>query len=349
MATIRKRKNDDGDVSYQVQIRKKGSAPVAKTFKRLEDAKRWARDAEAKIERGIFFADDEATRRTLGEAIDRYMKEVDHGKDTRNRKRQLEWWKEEYGALTLSQITPAALSQAKTDLQRGDGRKRTGATVNRYLAALSHCLTICEREWQWVSHNPLRRVQRLKEPPGRVRYLSDDERIALLDACDKSTKRNLPVIVRLALCTGARRGELESLVWSQVDLKKKSILLHETKNGERRALYLAKPALLALEKHGKVRHIGTDYVFPHDDGLRPDTIEMAWRTAKKAAKLDNFKFHDLRHTAGSYLAMNGASIMDIAAALGHKTVAMVKRYSHLSDSHIAGVMERMAEKMGGQV
>jgi len=342
MATIRKRTTPDGVTSYQVQIRKRGSKPVAQTFKRLEDAKKWARDAETKIDRGIFFADDEATRRTVGEAVDRYLKDVPPGKDQRNRERHLNWWKAEHGSILLAQLTPALLSQAKTDLKHG----RSNATVNRYLAAVSHMLTVAEREWQWVSHNPLRRVQRLKEPAGRVRYLSDDERKALLDACDKSSNRNLPVIVRLALYTGARRGELETLVWSQVDLKKKTILLHETKNGEKRALFLAKGAVELLEQHGKVRHLKTDFVFPSADGLQPDTIEMPWRAAREAAQLDNFKFHDLRHTAASYLAMNGASTMDIAAALGHKTLAMVKRYSHLSDSHIAGVMERMGEKMG---
>ena len=266
MATIRKRTQRDGLARYTVQIRKKGHKPVVATFGRLEDAKKWARDAETKVERNVYFAEDEATRRTLDETITRYLKESAKQKDRHERERQLQWWRGQIGPLTLSQITPSKLSECKAMLVAGTYSKsdepgatrfsRAPATVNRYLSALSHVLSVAEREWQWISYNAMRRVSKLKEPRGRVRYLSDDERHALLTACSRSKNRNLLPIVMLALLTGARKGEITSLKWSQIDSKRRVAVLHETKNGERRVLPLARPAWEALESHGKVRRIG---------------------------------------------------------------------------------------------
>jgi integrase len=353
MASIRKRKTSSGEISYNVQIRKRGHKPVVATFKRLEDARKWARDTEGKIERNIYFADDEATRRTLSEAINRYLGEAATQKTSAERKQQLEWWRARIGEKTLAQVTPALLSEQKSELLRqpyrrgktGKPRKRSHASVNRYMAALSHLLSTAEREWQWISYNPMRRVSRLKEPRGRVRYLSDAERDALLAACAGSPNRNLLPFVTLALLSGARRGELRHLKWSDIDLKRKRAVVHETKNGERRVLHLAQPAVRTLEAHGKVRRLNSIYVFPSEDGKKPAALEEAWRAALKTANLADFRFHDLRHTAASYLAMNGATPGEIAEVLGHKTLAMVKRYSHLSDAHVGSVVDRVMSKV----
>jgi integrase len=151
----------------------------------------------------------------------------------------------------------------------------------------------------------------------------------------------------LALSTGARRGELLGLTWKDVDFERKVIVLHATKNDERRATPMVAHALAEMRKLSKVRRIDTQMVFPGRRGDRPTEIDQAWRIALKRAQINDFRFHDLRHSAASYLAMSGASLAEIAEVLGHKTLQMVKRYAHLSDSHVSSVVERMNRKVFG--
>lgn len=351
MATFRKRKDSKGNQRWQALIRLKGHLPITETFNRKEDATRWAKQKETEIKNGEHFG-NEATKHTLSDAIDRYLKEFTQQRDRRERERHLKWWSEQLGHLTLSQVTPAAISECKSTLVTGsyarssqDGAKRfkrSPASVNRYLSSLSHLLSVADKEWQWISKNPMPRVAKLKEPRGRVRFLSDEERAALLKECRESRNRHLYPAVMLALVTGARRNELLTLRWADIDAKRRVAIVHETKNGERRVLPLATPAWAALEDHGKVRILGAELVFPSHDGKKPANIEEAWRAALKRANLKDFKFHDLRHSCASYLAMNGATPGEIAEILGHRTLQMVKRYAHLSEKHVSSVVERMA-------
>lgn len=131
-------------------------------------------------------------------------------------------------------------------------------------------------------------------------------------------------------------------------MNRASITLHKTKNRERRALPLAGIALDIMQARRKVRRIDSDLVFPATVKRGAHiNIRKTWYQALELADLKDFRFHDLRHTAASYLAMNGATTAELAGVLGHKTLAMVKRYSHLSDSHVAGVVARMNEKVFG--
>jgi len=132
---------------------------------------------------------------------------------------------------------------------------------------------------------------------------------------------------------------------SDVDLKRGLLTFRETKNGETRTVPVSGYALEVLTQHVKVRRLDTPLVFPDSTGTRPLGIREAFEYAVKRAGIANFKFHDLRHTFASYLAMNGATLAEIAEVLGHKTLAMVKRYAHLSEAHTAGVIARMNEKI----
>jgi integrase len=357
MASIRKRKAKDGTVSYTVQIRRKGHESVNETFSRKEDAEKWAREREIAIERGTIGTLTEAQRRTVAQAIERYLAEVNgEHKDAATRAQQLTWWNDRVGTLSLAGVTPAVLSDCKSALQREpytrtdeEGAreyKRSGSTVNRYMAALSHVLTYCVTEWQWIVANPMRAVKKLKEPRGRDRYLSEEELPRLLAECQRSLNPHLHTIVQLGILTGARKNELRTLTWKQVDLKKKRVTVHKTKNDDVKVLHLSAPAVALIEAHGKVRRLETDLLFPSaKNPKQPTTITRAWKSTLKRAKVANFRFHDLRHTAGSYLAMSGASDREIAEVLGHRTLQMVKRYSHLSEKHTSNVVERMANTL----
>jgi len=354
MATITKRIDSTGATSYRVEVRLKGHPAQRATFPRLTDARKWAQATESAIREGRHFKTTEAKRHTLADLVGRYAREVlPTKKDGDHQGRQLDWWKAQIGAYALADVTPALIAETRDRLAAQPthrGPTKSPATVVRYLAALSHAFTIGVKEYGWVESNPLMKVSKPKEPRGRVRFLDDSERDRLLTACRASASPDLYPAVILALSTGARAQEVLGLRWPQIDLGRRVATLHETKNGERRVLPLAGPALDLLRERSKVRRLDTDLIFPgrlHPN--KPVDLRTPFETALKAAGITDFHWHDLRHTAASYLAMNGASLAEIAEVLGHKTLAMVKRYAHLSEAHTAGVVERMSARfLGGQ-
>jgi integrase len=348
MATIRERTNPSGNPVYHVQIRLKGYSPQTASFRRLTDARRWAQRTEADMRDGRYFSDTAAKRHTIADLIDRYRKTIVPQKRPNTiaaQRSHLNWWDERVGHMRLADMTPAVIVEHRDLLRQTFGP----ATTNRYLSTLSHAFTVALREWEWLDDTPFRRVSKQQEPRGRVRFLSDSERQCLLDACHQSDHPHLYIIVVSALSTGARKMEILTLRWDNVDLQRGMITLHDTKNKERRSLPLAGLALQLVRDHARVRRIDTDLVFPREDGLAPVDIRKAWETARSKAEIADFRFHDLRHSAASYLAMNGASLAEIAEVLGHKTLAMVKRYAHLSEQHTAGVVARMNSAIFGDL
>lgn len=376
MATIQKRLGESG-LRYRVQIRLRGHPPVSASFERRTDAKKWAQDTESAIRDGRYFPSHEAKRRTLADLVERYLEQIKAKRDAdyyERKRRLLNWWKERIGDYTLDRCTPALIAEYRDRLLRENiGTKdkpqhRSPATANRHLSALSKAFTIAVQEWHWLPDNPLRRVGKEQESPARVRYLSDDERQRLLEACRKSELPELQLIVLLALTTGMRRGEILGLRWADVDLERKLIVINKTKNRDRRSVPIVPAVAELLQAHGKVRRLDNDLVFParprkrkkgapalaiaEKDGSTPDAqgplwFDEWWYAALEAAGIEDFRFHDLRHTAASYLAMSGATTAEIAAVLGHRTLQMVKRYAHLSDQHVGAVVERMTRKYFG--
>jgi len=318
MAYIEERLNTKGKKKFRAQVRLKGHPTQTATFDRKTDAKKWTQDTESAIREGRHFKTVEAKRHTAGEMIDRYIKNVlpTKGKQKENQKTQLEWWKSKIGDYTLADATPALIGEYRDELLEGTTHlksKRSPATVNRYLAALSHCFTIAVTEWGWLEDSPMRRVRKPQESRGRVRFLSDDERIRLLEACKESESPFLYTIVVLALSTGARLSEITTLKWNQVDLGRGLITLYETKNKEIRSLPLAGHASKQIKSLNKIRRIDTDLLFPSDkDKKQPANIRWSWDKVVEETKLEDFRFHDLRHSAASYLAMNGATLVEIA-------------------------------------
>jgi integrase len=340
------RKKPGEQVAWLVKIRMKGYPPQVETFERKTDAKRWVQETESAIRSGRHFLPNEGKRRTVADLIDRYTRDVlPTKKDGDKQGRQLTWWRDAMGVYLLKDVTPALIAEMRDKFAAEPGRGgklRSPATVNRYLAVLSHAFTVASREYGWTEDNPVKRVRRGKESNGRVRWLDDDERARLLAACREATATYLYPIVVLALSTGMRRGEILKLRWKEVDLSRGLIVLHDTKNGDRRGVALVGHALDVMKDWAKVRQLGSDLVFPGTtNAFRP------WERALKRAEIEDFRFHDLRHSAASYLAMNGATQSEIAAVLGHKTLSMVKRYAHLSDAHVRGVVASMNEGIFG--
>ena len=353
MATIETRRTADGTIGYRAKVRLKGFPSESATFERKTDAKEWAKQTEASIRQGRHFKTAEAKKHTLGDLIDRYLREMEKKNPKRfaDIKTLLRWWKGEIGVYLLSDVSRSLIIEQRDKLLNTKGRnveRRSNSTVNRYMTALGNAFTVATNEWEWIHENPMRKISKLSEPRGRVRFLDDEERERLLEACKASSNPHLHTLVVLALSTGARHGELINLRWSDVDWQRRVITLHDTKNKERRLLPLVHYALELMETHSKVRNIASDLVFPSPSNpQKPWDSRSVWEATLKRANIQNFRFHDLRHSCASYLAMNGASLAEIAEVLGHKTLQMVKRYAHLSEAHTAKVVQSMNERIFG--
>jgi integrase len=297
----------------------------------------------------------------LGDLIDRYVLEVlaSNPKNASNTQRHLVWWKKRIGSVLLSNVSAALITECRNELLASKTRRKalmSPSTVVRYMASLSHALNIAVKDWEWLDDSPMRKVSKPRQPRGRERFLSDEERERLLAVCRQSDSHHLYTVVVLALSTGMRRGEIMGLRWGMVDFELEQVRLHETKNGTSRSVPLVGHANELLLGRRPKPYGESALVFPGQPKpaltagkgraeIKPVDIKKPWTTAVKRAALTDFRFHDLRHSAASYLAMNGASTVEIAAVLGHKTLAMVKRYSHLGQSHTRGVVQAMNDKI----
>ncbi|PIS00455.1 MAG: integrase [Chlamydiae bacterium CG10_big_fil_rev_8_21_14_0_10_35_9] len=347
MATIKERKTKEGKPKYQVRIRRKGYPVQVATFARLTEAKRWARQTEVAIEEGRHFKISAAKKHTLADMIDRYIKQF---QPPQAKKSHLYWWKNRIGCYLLADITPALIAEGRDELLitlTNKSKQRSPSTVVRYIASLSHVFTIGIKEYGWLQTSPIANISKPKEPPGRVRFLSDEERKRLLIACQKSDSPYLYLVVILAISTGMRKSEIMTLTWPQVDLFKKQIILEKTKNKSHRVIPLARLPLELLKQHLQQKKVTTNLLFPGKHLSRSIDLRKPWLKALNAAGVQNFKFHDLRHTAASYMAMSGSSLTEIGILLGHKRLDVTKRYTHLTEKHLSKAVEKMNEVIFG--
>jgi integrase len=305
---------------------------------------------------------------TVREVIDAYMANY-AGRD-KSRSSRMAFWSASLGDLKLKDIDSDLVADVLDDFAARPARKyvgkdavgrrlyrdhhnRSGRTVNRYKAALSAVLT-------WAKHkrltpkgwrNPCHDVKGAPEGAGRVRYLTAEERSNLLASARISAWPKLYLLILMAITTGARRGELLSLRYRDLSLPIErevtgTATLPRTKNGDARVLVLTPTVCVEIKRHG----VGSPdaLLFPGKFKRdQPYSITEAWSRAVRNAQLEDFKFHDLRHTHASYLAQSGASLLEIADSLGHRTMAMVKRYSHLSTDSKARLIERVLGGIGG--
>jgi len=348
LASIIKQEGANG-FRWRAQVRRKGYEQQSAYFARKTDAERWARDVESKIDAGKHLTGAESKKHSVAELIDRYCLEVlPHKKSAKDQHQQLGVWKKLLGDLRLSEVTTDRILAARKSISKHTGRSTdrvSNGTINRYWAAMSHVFEVASREYGWLEQNPMNRVKKLKEPRGRVRFLDAGERSALFDACAASKNRYLETIVLIALTTGMRRGEILGLTWDRINLETGLVIIEEPKNGQRRSNHILKIIRDRLEAIKENTAIQSGFVFPNRNGLKPIDIKSAWYTAVKDAGLEDFRFHDLRHTAASYIAMDGGTVPEIAAVLGHKSFQMASRYAHLSEGHTKSILEKTMTKV----
>lgn len=344
MASISKTKSG----TWKAVVRKSGWPTAAKTFRTKRDATDWVRHVEDEMVRGVYVNRATSSRLTLNAALDRYVQEATPTKkaSTQIREvRRIEILRKSLGKYSLMALTPEVVSKHR------DKRLRAGKSANTVrleLALLSNLFNIAIREWRLgIPSNPVSMVRKPTPSPGRDRRLRGDEEERLIAACDSMRNPMIGWIVRLAIFTGMRRGELLGIRCHQVDLDRRTITLSETKNGTSRTIPLIKKAvpILELALGNPLRPADTDLVFfgePGRDGKRrPFAVESAWYIALHKADIKGLRFHDLRHEAVSRFVEAGLSDQEVAAISGHKSMQMLRRYTHLRSEDLVSRLDKI--------
>jgi integrase len=283
---------------------------------------------QTQIIEGKWFEIDESRQRTFDEMMDRYLREHSQINKTQesyaNDKNYIRHLSKAFSGLTLDKITPKRIAEYKS-LRIKEGAKPQ--TLKHEMTCLNHAFNLSMKEWEWINFNPCQRVKMPKVNNQIDRWLTYDEEERLLNACyDRPWLKD---VIRFALNTGMRQGEIMRLKWPDVDIFRKTAILLKTKNNERRTVPLNQTVIDILKGKAKVVSV-TGYVFTHNNQpLTKRVIQKQFSTSMKRARITSFRFHDLRHTFATRLAQSGkVDIYTISKLLGHKDIRMTQRYAH---------------------
>lgn len=351
MGSIRELPKKDGSKSYHAEIRLRGHPVERENFRTRSAAKKWIQDTESAMRDGRHSKVSKAKRHTVGELIDRFITQW-LPKNPKSQSKQtalLMWWKQRLGHLIIADLTSGVIAEARDALLIETTKRkklRSPSTVNRYLASLSKALSIAVQEWGWLDDSPMRKVSKPSEAPSRERFLSIEEKERLLLLCKESSNPNLFPMVAISILTAMRFGELVSLRWNDIDFNLRTITLRETKNGDRRVIPLTGHIEAILKQCPTYAENIKDLIFKsqRENSTNSVSIRSAFQKALRDAGIKEFRWHDLRHTAASYLAMDGATQGELMAILGHRSPHMTRRYAHYSQKHLADLMERSHNK-----
>lgn len=312
--------------SWRAQIRRKGYPTLSASFDTKAEAQRWAAEIEGDMSRARFVDIREAESTTLFDALKRYQSEVSVGKkgEKQEKVRIQKWQDSDLASKSLASLRSSDMASYRdAELKAG----KSTATVRLDLAVISHLYTVAAKDWGIEGlTNPCRAIRMPKGSKQRERRPTGEELKSIYKlAADMNPE--LPIIIELAVETAMRRSELVMLRKDQV--RGKVAFLEDTKNGERRSVPLSSRALALLE--GLPTPIAGGRYFH----LKADTISNYFPLVCEKAGITDLRLHDLRHEATSRLFERGFTLMEVASITGHKTLAMLKRYTHLSPQDLA--------------
>lgn len=314
MASFRFRNN-----RWQARVQRKEQKDLAKSFLNKSDAIQWARSIEIEIDRGTYINTDYAQKTLFKEILQKYLDDVaPHMRSADNqiiRVRKL--MKHPIADVNMAQLSPkhmAAYRDERLKIIKPN-------TVIRELAVLSSIINHARREWSLNIVNPVTMIKKPSSTKGRDRILNDEELGRLFIELEKISPWYKP-LVEFAIETAMRRGELMSLLWTNIIFEKSVAFLPLTKNGDSRYVPLSTKAIKLLKT--LPRDI-EGRVFP----LNKQTVSILFLRAARRAMLIDIHFHDLRHMAITRLAFKFSNPMEIATISGHKSLSMLKRYTHI--------------------
>lgn len=350
---------------YRAHVRRTGFKSQSKCFDSLASAKAWLRNAESDYEQKVAAGGGVYLFSTV---CNSFVKAPSRRGTKYWSDSHLAYWKEIFGSQDIKAIMRADINIALADLQVKKAERRTidgetkttdktisSSTVNRYLATLSSIFNFA-LDTGLIDRHPMKggQVRKLTENEGRRRILTAEEESRLIAEAERSSWPQMALFLRLALTTGARKSELIRLRWCDIDLERRIAVLPKTKNGEQRTLPLVVSVRDAMAGASKVRPLTGEFVFfDPKQPEQPKKIDTIWRNIRKRAgleadrddPLDRVVLHTARHTAATKLVAGGANVVQAAKVTGHKTVSMLKRYSHLTTDDILDLADRLlAEK-----
>ena len=320
MATIRKLRG-----RWQAQVRRRGMKPRAKSFDSKIEAEKWARDLEAQVDRFGSAPDTKILETTtLGDLLERYQREVSPTK--RGAVQEIQRL-DVLRRHDLAYRTMVGLSQQDIASFRDERLATVAAsTTVRELAILSHVVEVAIRDWGLpLNRNVVKMVRRPVIRNERSRRLDGDEEQRLLDGCDTGKTPCFKTLLIVAIETGMRRSELLGLRWADLSHNRRIVVLHMTKNGERREVPLSQRAYDVLNAWHRDGGDDAEHIFPLSDG----GVDQIWRRLLARVNITDLRFHDLRHEAVSRLFERGLNVMEVSSISGHKELRMLRRYSHL--------------------
>ncbi|AXW10431.1 site-specific integrase [Ralstonia pseudosolanacearum] len=335
MATITKRGG-----AWLCQVRRRGYPARSKTFQSRADAEKWGRLLEAEMDRGVHLPNREAEGTTLADLLDRYLTEVSPKKRSGNSDpSRVAAVKKRLGAYKLTALTPQLLAEYR------DEKLRTlnPQTVIHHLALINRALTLATREWGIVLPGGVPKVVKPKLPPGRDRRVQQGELDAIIAATESPVLADL---IPFAVETGMRRGEMLALDWEYIDFDRRTAYLPKTKTDTPRTVPLSTKALAILQRR---QEAGEGVPFAMQEDAVTTAFMRAVRRARAAYEaacvaegkspsarwLVGIRLHDLRHEATSRFFEKGLSVMEVTTITGHKTMEMLKRYTHLRAQDVA--------------
>lgn len=287
MSTIRKRDN-----KYQVAIRRKGFAPVYRSFHNRSDALEWSRHMEAQADRGDLPKPTKVLDAyRVKDLIERYRDEITVKKRSCDTETYMldSFLRQPIANLPLSQITSSHFSSYR------DKRLKAvkPGTVNRELSIINHAFGIAERDWDIpIKANPLAKLRKLKVNNARTRRLSSDEFDLLLTTAEQSRNKDVVPLIRFALATAMRRGEILRLKWTEIDFTNRTLFIPFTKNGHARTIPISQEAMVVLDELSPYRKER-----PTVFGMSDNAAKLAWQRLVNRSGIDDLHFHDLRHEA----------------------------------------------------
>ena len=305
-----------------------------------EMAKEALRARLGEIAQGRFNLDKARQPHAFGELVDKYLKHAESYKASFNREKYaIDGLREYFGSAThLSKITTWTVEKWK----RERAKQVQPSTVNRELTILKHMLKMAVR-WELTSTNPAAAVSPFPIQEGRIRFASEEELPRLIESCmNQATSPWLHPLVILAMNTGARQGEILDLQRdADIDFERNLIYFGRTKNRKLKVIPMNRAAREAVEWF--LRNSKGEYLvsWPWGDRVGKTTVYDAFKLACEEAGIENFRFHDLRHTAASYLVMSGVDLPTVKEILGHREIEMTLRYSHLAPAHKAKAVEQL--------
>jgi integrase len=344
MAKPRKLTKADGSTFWIAQVLVKPFKRVSKTFPTKREAVEWADALQMELRSKRKAVRSDLTKLSVAQLTREFLDDPQTKalRTYTSLEPLIAWWVNRYGGMRVLDFSVLTAREARDKLVPG----RAPATTNRYLSAMRSC-------WNWARSQGLLPQDRLwpsklmlREPRGRTRFLSNDELQRLLKEAAPDPLMHAAVMVSLGC--GVRQSELLRLKWGDIDFDRERLLVLLTKNGESRAVHLPKSAAGALLTLKRSPLVGTQvFINPAGQPMNKDKLERRWRLLRDAAGLKDFRWHDLRHSCASFLAQEGANLLEIGAVLGHKSPSVTKRYSHLIEGAPVTGSAKLDEKLRG--